>query len=171
MSLDTSTSWIVDRAIQLVNLLADPEPITGPRLHEVLAGYGYDEDELDVAAFTVLASRLHELFERADPAPRIGRINDLIRQYEPLPCIVDHDGMGPHFHWVVDDRPPVEHISTSMTMGIATAVVERGADRFGWCAAPACERLFFDRSRNRSQRYCSRSCATRVNVRAYRARA
>jgi predicted RNA-binding Zn ribbon-like protein len=171
MNLGISTGWIVDRAVELVNLLAVPEPITAPRLHAVLAGYGYGEEQLDADAFTALATRLHQVFDQADRAVCITRVNAMIVEFEPLPTIVDHDSMGPHFHFADHAPSPEQHIGTSMTMAIATAVVDGGAERFGWCAAPTCERLFFDRSRNRSQRYCSKSCATRVHVRAYRARA
>ena len=44
-------------------------------------------------------------------------------------------------------------------------------DRLQTCAAPDCNRVLVDLSRNRSKRYCdSRTCGNRLHVAAYRAR-
>jgi predicted RNA-binding Zn ribbon-like protein len=55
-------------------------------------------------------------------------------------------------------------------MGLATAVVDQGIERFGVCAAEDCRDVFLDTSRNRSRRHCSSTCSTRGNVAAYRKR-
>jgi predicted RNA-binding Zn ribbon-like protein len=170
MSLGVFTLWAVDRAVDLVNRFTEPDTVTRPRLHRLLANYGFREEDLAVDAFEALAGHLRRVFEDEDEAVRIERLNELLGRFQPSPRVVDHDDLGPHFHYVTSDLPPVDHIGASMVMAIANAVVDQGVDRFGWCAAPSCTRLFYDRSRNRSQRYCSKSCATRVNVRAHRAR-
>jgi hypothetical protein len=44
-------------------------------------------------------------------------------------------------------------------------------DRLHGCASPTCRSVFFDRSKNRSARWCSmRSCGNQAKVRAYRER-
>ena len=49
------------------------------------------------------------------------------------------------------------------------AACQRG--RLAVCAAPDCEHVLVDLSRNRSKRYCdSRTCGNRLHVAAYRAR-
>jgi predicted RNA-binding Zn ribbon-like protein len=170
MSLGLFTRWAVERAVDLVNLFGTEERVTRRQLQELLANYGYRERDFRVDDFAQLARRLRHVFEAENPTVVIGRLNELLERFQPSPRIVDHDELGPHLHYVTGDLPPVDHIGASFVMAIANAVVDQGADRFGCCAAPTCERLFFDKSRNRSQRFCSRSCATRVHVAAHRAR-
>jgi predicted RNA-binding Zn ribbon-like protein len=55
-------------------------------------------------------------------------------------------------------------------MGLAMALLDLGADRFGSCVDPRCRGVFIDTSRNRSRRYCSDRCASRANVAAHRER-
>ena len=40
----------------------------------------------------------------------------------------------------------------------------------GLCAAPDCDFVVIDLSRNRSRRFCDSGCGNRANVAAYRAR-
>ncbi len=170
MTLGAFTIWAVDHATALVNLYRDRgEAVTRHDLQELVRNYGFSEDEVDVADFAWLADDLREVFVHPSRATRVERLNALLDRYQPTPRIVQHDSQEPHFHYVTTG-PPVDHVGSSFVMAIANAVVDQGAERFGWCAAPHCQKLFFDRSRNRSQRFCSRSCATRVHVRAYRAR-
>ena len=172
MSLGTFSAWAVDKSVALVNLLIDHgETATRGQVHTLVAGYGVDEADVDVAGFLDLARRLHHSFQATDQTTRITRLNALLERFQPSPRIVEHDAQDPHFHYVTADGPAVDHVGASMVMALADAVVDQGADRFGWCEAPACERLFFDRSRSRTQRFCSRGCATRVHVAAHRARA
>jgi predicted RNA-binding Zn ribbon-like protein len=42
--------------------------------------------------------------------------------------------------------------------------------RLRYCAAPDCDDVMIDLSKNRSRRFCSLTCANRVNVAAYRSR-
>ena len=42
--------------------------------------------------------------------------------------------------------------------------------RLGVCAGPNCRGTFVDLSRNGSKQYCTRACAHRVSVAAYRSR-
>jgi predicted RNA-binding Zn ribbon-like protein len=44
------------------------------------------------------------------------------------------------------------------------------AARLGVCAAPRCELVFVDISRNGSRRFCGTACQNRVKAAAYRAR-
>jgi predicted RNA-binding Zn ribbon-like protein len=43
-------------------------------------------------------------------------------------------------------------------------------DRLRPCAAPDCDNVHVDLSKNRSRRFCGTTCANRVNVAAYRSR-
>ena len=174
MPLGSSTALAVDRAVDLVNLHVESGgQISQDDLPPLLGSYAADDAPLDAAAFNRLGADLHEALHDPSPAERIRRINHLLERLQPIPRLRLHDeghgDPGAYFEYGVIGSE-VDRIAAVMVMAIANAVVEEGEDRFGWCAAPQCARLFFDRSRNRSQRFCSRVCATRVHVRAHRAR-
>jgi predicted RNA-binding Zn ribbon-like protein len=42
-------------------------------------------------------------------------------------------------------------------------------DRLGVCAAPRCDRVYVDTSRNATRRFCSTACQNRVKAAAFRA--
>ena len=174
MSLGSSTSLAVDRAVGLVNLHVESDgAISQHDLQQLLTAYTPDGGQLDTAAFDQLGAELHDALHALAPDERVRRINGLLECLQPIPRLRLHDDLhdepGAYFEYGVAGTD-ADRIAAVLVMSIANAVVEEGAERFGWCAAPQCERLFFDRSRNRSQRFCSRMCATRVHVRAHRAR-
>jgi predicted RNA-binding Zn ribbon-like protein len=53
---------------------------------------------------------------------------------------------------------------------MATVLGSEYADRLGVCAAPACDRVFVDVSRNGTKRFCTEACQSRVKAAAHRAR-
>lgn len=168
MEYETFTAQTVSEAVDLVNAVADGGG--EDRIGEVLQLYGLREHRLDVAAFRSLAERIRPVFEAPTVAERVETLNALISSYEPSPFIAEHDGQGPHFHYVPDDGADVRRVGASLTMALAHVVVDVGADRLGRCPAPRCRHVFVDRTRNGSQRYCSKTCATRVHVAEHRAR-
>ncbi|HKJ55428.1 MAG TPA: CGNR zinc finger domain-containing protein [Nitriliruptoraceae bacterium] len=181
---DTFTDQTVSEAVGLTNLVG----ATGSRdtraggdetsaaavapsdLHDLLHLYALVEDPVDVAGFVGLAQRLRAVFEAPSPSEVVERLNSLLTSYEPRPAITEHDGQAPHFHYVPDDGPDVQRVGASLAMALANVVVDHGPDRLGHCAATTCSNVFVDRTRNHSQRYCSKTCATRVHVAAHRAR-
>lgn len=170
MSLGSSTALAVDRAVALVNLhVAHGMEILQDDLYALVRSYGFDRADLDVATFAGLALDLRNALADIDRMVRIERINDLLERLQPMPRLAVHDDEGLSFRYGVTGTI-TDRVGAALVMAVANTVVEEGEERFGWCAAPGCGRLFFDRSRNRSQRFCSRSCATRVHVRAHRAR-
>jgi predicted RNA-binding Zn ribbon-like protein len=54
------------------------------------------------------------------------------------------------------------------TRGLAELAIAYGIDRLHLCSADDCLRAVVDVSRNGTRRYCSRTCATRTNVRRHR---
>ncbi len=52
--------------------------------------------------------------------------------------------------------------------GLAGLIAEHGLDRLGFCAASDCQCVYADTSPRGTRRYCSRTCATRTNVRRHR---
>lgn len=168
MEYGTFTAQTVDEAVALANLFAC-EDVSEDGLRAVLHLYDLHEEPLDVAAFAGLAASVRGVFLAEDVA-RVQHLNDLLADFEPSPFITEHDGQAPHFHFVADDGPDVRRVGASLTMALAHVVVDHGAGRLGGCAAPGCERVFADRTRNRNQRFCSKTCATRVHVARHRAR-
>jgi predicted RNA-binding Zn ribbon-like protein len=55
--------------------------------------------------------------------------------------------------------------------GLAALIAEHGLSRLGFCAASDCQCVYADTSPRGTRRYCSRTCATRTNVRRHRATA
>lgn len=168
MEYESFTAQTVAEAVELINVCA--EGATEDELRRVLRLYGLGDDPLDLDAFVDLAARLRTVFEAEDVERRVRVLNDLMSHYEPSPYIADHDGQGPHFHYVHDDGTDVRRVGASLTMALAHVLVEVGPDRFGRCHAPGCADVFVDHTRNRSQRFCSKPCATRVHVAEHRAR-
>jgi predicted RNA-binding Zn ribbon-like protein len=127
----------------------------------------------DLAPLLRLRSELRAVFDDAaegGSAAMVGRINHLLAHHRPQPSISGHDDSDWHLH-IADDRGSVAtEFATGAVMGLAMALLDLGADRFGSCADPRCSGVFIDTSRNRSRRYCSDRCASRANVAAHRER-
>ena len=120
-----------------------------------------------------LATRLRHVFAALDD----GRPDDAA---DVLNLLLANSGARPYLqrdapgHWHLHFHGPEADLVQGWTAGCATglAYVLGSADvaRLGICAAPACERVFLDTSRNGSRRFCSTACQHRVKAAAYRAR-
>ena len=170
MTGSTYTLATIQRVVELVNLFTDNDAVTRAEVCEILVRYGIDESAVVVEDFAALAKRLRPVFNDQPRDQRALRLNELLEQFQPAPRIVEHDGEPLHFHYVPALGPPLEHVGASCAMALSIAFVDGHDDRLGVCAAPDCDRVFFDHSRNRNQRFCRKSCATRVHVAAHRAR-
>ena len=76
------------------------------------------------------------------------------------------DGLG--------DRPgrragPRGLVRRARRPGLAELAIAYGAERLHVCRAGDCLKAVADVSRNGTRRYCSRTCANRVNARRHRA--
>jgi predicted RNA-binding Zn ribbon-like protein len=100
----------------------------------------------------------------------VAALNDLLAEHPVRPRISGHDSQTWHLH-VNDSTDSVASILIGEALfGMAVAVTELGADRFGWCADDTCRAAFFDGTANHSKRFCCSRCSTRSNVAAYRQR-
>jgi predicted RNA-binding Zn ribbon-like protein len=87
------------------------------------------------------------------------------------PRLTDHDGFPWHLHYFAADASLAEHLRIECAMALAQLVASGERSRLSRCAAPDCERVLVDLSRNRSKRYCdARTCGNRLHVAAYRER-
>jgi predicted RNA-binding Zn ribbon-like protein len=114
-------------------------------------------------------ARLREAF-RAPGEARVRLVNALLAETATRPYVSTHDGEPPHLHYADERADVVTRVRAVTAAGVAVAVTEVGPERLGRCAAPGCELVFVDVSRNGRRAYCSRRCATRVNVTVHRAR-
>jgi predicted RNA-binding Zn ribbon-like protein len=127
----------------------------------------------DAAAFRELAERARTVFEAtaAGDVPRAAEVvNRLLRETGARPQLdrFEDGTWSLHFHGVDDSL--VHGWSAGVASGLALAVGSELAGRLGVCAAPACDRVFVDTSRNGQRRFCSPRCQSRVKAAAHRSR-
>jgi predicted RNA-binding Zn ribbon-like protein len=132
---------------------------TGSRAH--------DQAELD--AVRRLRPRLERLwFSTQDEAADL--VNTLLREANALPQLVRHDGWPYHVHATSAQAPLADRMAVDAAMAIADVIRAGELERLRVCAAADCQDVLVDLSKNRSRRFCSVTCANRVNVAAYRSR-
>ncbi len=125
----------------------------------------------DLAAVRRLRERLHAVFLATDEAAAVELVNQLVADGRTTPRLTDHDGWPLHIHYYAPGARLAEHLAADCGMALAFVLASGELARLAVCAAPDCERVLVDLSRNRSKRYCdSRTCGNRLHVAAYRAR-
>jgi predicted RNA-binding Zn ribbon-like protein len=125
----------------------------------------------DLAAVRRLRDRLAAIFTAGDDADAVRLVNDLVADARTTPRLTDHDGWPLHIHYYAPGARLAEHLAADCGMALAFVLAAGERQRLAVCAAPDCERVLIDLSRNRSKRYCdSRTCGNRLHVAAYRAR-
>jgi predicted RNA-binding Zn ribbon-like protein len=133
-----------------------------------------DVDELtadDLAAVRRLRDRLHAVFLAPDEVTAVELVNALVADGRTTPRLTDHDDLPLHIHYYAPGARLAEHLAADCGMALAFVLASGERARLAVCAAPDCERVLVDLSRNRSKRYCdSRTCGNRLHVAAYRAR-
>ncbi|WP_240106747.1 CGNR zinc finger domain-containing protein [Streptomyces sp. MUM 203J] len=132
-----------------------------------------DLDNPQAAFLARVAQQMRGVFEaveegRIDDAAEI--VNALLRATGARPQLdrVPGEPWQLHFHGHDDS------LAVGWSAGCATALaLAAGSDlagRLGVCAAPRCDRVFVDSSRNSGRQFCSVTCQNRVKAAAYRAR-
>ena len=132
---------------------------TGSRTH--------DQAELD--AVRALRPRLARLWEMTEDEAVV-LVNTLLRDASALPQLVKHDGWEYHIHATSPDAPLADRMAVDAAMAFADVIRAGELARLRLCAALDCYDVLVDLSKNRSRRFCSLTCANRVNVAAYRSR-
>jgi predicted RNA-binding Zn ribbon-like protein len=129
--------------------------------------------ESDLAPLATLRRELRTVFDAAHEgrsADMVAQLNRLLAEHRAQPSISGHDDSDWHLHVADTDGTVFAEYAPGAVMGLAMALLDLGAQRFGTCADPRCRGVFLDTSRNRSRRYCSDRCASRANVAAHRQR-
>ena len=126
----------------------------------------------DVASFRALATRLADVFhdlDRGDVDNAVGRLNELLAAHPAHPHLAKDEGRW-RLHHHPADAALVPMWTAICAEGLARVVGAGDAGRLGTCAAPGCDRVFLDVSRNGSRRFCSTTCQNRVKAAAFRRR-
>ena len=116
------------------------------------------------------ARAVFEAAERDDLPAAAATVNDLLEATGARPRL-DADGSGRfqlHFHGPDDGY--VRGWQAGLASGLAVALGSDLGGRLGVCAAPVCDRVYVDSSRNGTRRFCSPQCQSRVKAAAHRAR-
>jgi predicted RNA-binding Zn ribbon-like protein len=126
-----------------------------------------DAAELD--GVRALRARLAAIWAMdADAAAEL--VNELLRERSALPQLVKHDGWDYHIHATSPAAPLADRMAVEAAMAFADVIRAGELARLRTCAADDCDDVHVDLSKNRSRRFCSVTCANRVNVAAYRQR-
>lgn len=114
-------------------------------------------------------ARLRNVVTAESDTERVQMLNELLRQVDATPQIVDHDELGWHFHFADLRQSVGQRIAVHCAMAAASLLTRGEFRRLRVCAAEDCERFYLDLSKNRSKLYCE-SCRGRVHVQAFRKR-
>jgi predicted RNA-binding Zn ribbon-like protein len=173
------TELALDCVVDLVNTA--PSSGTEDRLPDLaaLATFVADHEVSEVGDLTArdlravhaLRAALGSVFDCDDDASAAAAVNGLLSQVGVTPRLTDHDGYSWHVHYFVPGASLADHLTTDCGMALAHVVAAGERDRLRRCAAPDCDQVLVDSSRNRSKRYCdARTCGNRLHVAAYRER-
>ncbi|GAA1698392.1 CGNR zinc finger domain-containing protein [Streptomyces yatensis] len=106
---------------------------------------------------------------RTDAVAAAALINDGLRRSRATP-VLRHD----HDRWwtevTADTDRCAAHLAATTLSALACVIATLGPTRLGVCAGPKCRATYVDLSRNGSKQYCTRTCAHRASVAAYRSR-
>jgi predicted RNA-binding Zn ribbon-like protein len=185
VSFDSHARSVLAAAVEYVNRLTPgyssgvpfAAPADEPRaVADALAAIGYPQavvPSTDAKRLVVLAGRMRIVFEAAhagDLDRAATEINALLLDTNARPQL----DRGKDRPWSLHFHGPDEQLangwSAGCAAGLALAVGSDLAGRLGVCAAPQCDRVFVDVSRNGQRRFCSPQCQSRVKAAAHRAR-
>ncbi|MEV4056196.1 CGNR zinc finger domain-containing protein [Amycolatopsis sp. NPDC049688] len=125
----------------------------------------------DLAEVRELRETVRAVLERAsiDAAGAAALINDGLRRSGATP-VLRHDRDRWWTEVVAGSGRCAAHLAATTLSALASVIATHGPARLGVCAGPACRGTFVDLSRNGSKQYCTRACAHRASVAAYRSR-
>ncbi len=140
------------------------EKLTGPHaVAAVLAPYGLDAGGASVEALREVRAVLLAAFEAKDMTELATALNPLLARGGPLRLAPEGA-----LRVASEELSAADRVAVAAASELAALASQRGLDRLGFCDAEDCQCVFADTSPRGDRRYCSRTCATRVNVRRHR---
>jgi predicted RNA-binding Zn ribbon-like protein len=185
VSFDSHARNVLAAAVEYVNRLtpgySGGSPIAAPTdepqaVADALAAIGYPQAAVrrgDARRLAELAGRMRIVFEATasgDLDRAATEVNALLLDTNARPQL-DRGKDRPwslHFHGPNDEL--ANGWAAGCAAGLAIALGSDLAGRLGVCAAPHCDRVFVDVSRNAQRRFCSPQCQSRVKAATHRAR-
>ncbi len=125
----------------------------------------------DLAEVREVRETVRAVLERAttDAAGTAALITDGLRRSRATPAL-----RHAHDRWWTEVTADTDrcsaHLAATTLSALAAVIATLGPARLGVCAGPRCRGTFVDLSRNGSKQYCTRTCAHRASVAAYRSR-
>lgn len=163
--------------------LVNSDRVDGERLGDQAAldayldSYGWtgrrDHDDAELEAVHTLRTRLGRIWAAADDEVRaVGQVNALLSDTRAAPWLTRHAEMPEwHLHLASIHDPLAQRMGAEMAMALADLIRAGELRRLKICAAPDCDAVVLDLSRNRSRIFCDTgNCANRQHVAAYRER-
>jgi predicted RNA-binding Zn ribbon-like protein len=125
----------------------------------------------EAAEFRPVAAAIRAVFDevaagRTDVAARL--VNGMLASTGARPQLDRHDGEPWHLHFHGAEDSLVTGWAAGCATGLAVVLGTEQQGRLGVCAAPRCDRVFVDTSRNGTRRFCSTSCQNRVKAASFR---
>ncbi|BCI51911.1 hypothetical protein NIIDNTM18_11890 [Mycolicibacterium litorale] len=146
-------------------------------LDQYLDSFGWtgrrDRDDAELAEVHRLRSRLGRIWAAAEDEERtVGQVNALLSDTHAAPWLTRHPEMPEwHLHLASIHDPLGQRMGAEMAMALADLIRGGELRRLKTCAAPDCEAVLVDLSRNRSRMFCDTgNCGNRQHVAAYRER-
>lgn len=146
-------------------------------LDEYLDGWGWtgrrDRDADELADVQRLRARLGRIWTLVDDEEKtVAAVNAMLSDTKAAPWLTRHPEMPEwHLHLASVHDPLARRMGAEMAMALADLIRAGELRRLKLCAAPDCNAVLVDLSRNRSRRFCDTgNCGNRQHVAAYRER-
>jgi predicted RNA-binding Zn ribbon-like protein len=167
------TEVALSAAVALINTESEGGLDTVAELDEFVSGWGWTGSRkrtaAELEAVQALRPRLRQVWY-LDKDAAVEFVNALLREASALPQLVKHDEWDYHLHATSPHAPLADRMAVEAAMALVDVVRQQELDRLLVCDADDCDDVLVDLSKNHSRRYCSTTCANRVNVAAFRAR-
>ena len=132
-----------------------------------------DHDEAELKSVLRLRERLGSIWAAAgDEEAAVAQVNALLRDTKARPWLTRHQEMPEwHLHLASVHDPLWQRMGAEFAMALADLIRAGDLRRLKICAAPDCDAVLTDLSRNRSRMFCDTgNCGNRQHVAAYRQR-
>lgn len=132
-----------------------------------------DRDDAELLSVQRLRERPGAIWAAADDEEEAVRlVNALLSETKAAPWLTRHPEMPEwHLHLASVDDPLWQRMGAEIAMAVADVIRGGELRRLKICAAPDCEAVLTDLSKNRSKRFCDTgNCGNRQHVAAYRQR-
>ncbi|MFC7432328.1 MULTISPECIES: CGNR zinc finger domain-containing protein [unclassified Agrococcus] len=174
LRLPTETVAALDAVVDLAAAAADGALDDAAGLSAAIGSAAYtgarSHDDAEAHEVRDVVPSLLAMWDaERDDVPALA--NAILRTADAAPQLVRHDGIDWHLHAIDPERPFAERIAVETAIAFVDLIRLGETERCKRCADPRCGLPMLDLSRNRSRRFCSTACQSRVNVAAYRARA